>query len=168
MNSKFKEYGQYALIIIFVLAIRLFVIDVISVQGCSMYPTLNESHDKVILEKYKQFTDDYNRSDIIVINEEILDKRIIKRVIGLPNETVEIKNGYIYINGELLKEEYLDKDIRTYPDMKVIVPEGHIFVLGDNRGNSKDSRHIGVVKIEDVLGKAIYRFNFNERLFNGI
>lgn len=59
MNSKFKEYGQYALIIIFVLAIRLFVIDVISVQGCSMYPTLNESHDKVILEKYKQFTDDY-------------------------------------------------------------------------------------------------------------
>ncbi len=133
-----------------------------------MYPTLNESHDKVILEKYKQFTDDYNRSDIIVINEEILDKRIIKRVIGLPNETVEIKNGYIYINGELLKEEYLDKDIRTYPDMKVIVPEGHIFVLGDNRGNSKDSRHIGVVKIEDVLGKAIYRFNFNERLFNGI
>lgn len=168
MKRKIKEYSQYALIIIFVLSIRLFVIDVISVQGCSMYPTLNESHDKVILEKYKQFTDNYNRSDIIVINEEILDKRIIKRVIGLPNETVEIKNGYVYINGELLKEEYLDKDIKTYPDMKVIVPEGHIFVLGDNRENSKDSRHIGVVKIEDVLGKAIYRFNFNERLFNGI
>jgi len=131
-----------------------------------MYPTLNESHDKVILEKYKQFMDNYSRSDIIVINEEILDKRIIKRVIGLPNETFEIKNSCVYINGELLKEEYLNEDIKTYPDMKVAVPEGHIFVLGDNRENSKDSRHIGVVKIEDVLGKAIYRFNIGEGLFN--
>ncbi|WP_346913827.1 signal peptidase I [Clostridium sp.] len=166
MKSKFKEYFQYGLIIMLVVSIKVFIIDVVSVQGCSMYPTLNEQHDKVILEKYKQFTDDYDRGDIVVIKMD--DRNIIKRIIGLPNETIEIKNGYVYINGELLKEEYLDKDIRTYPDMKVIVPEGHIFVLGDNRENSKDSRHIGVVKIEDVLGKAIYRFNFNERLFNGI
>jgi len=138
MKSKFKEYFQYGLIIMLVVSIKVFIIDVVSVQGCSMYPTLNEQHDKVILEKYKQFTDDYDRGDIVVIKMD--DRNIIKRIIGLPNETIEIKNGYVYINGELLKEEYLDKDIRTYPDMKVIVPEGHIFVLGDNRENSKDRR----------------------------
>jgi len=169
MKNKFKEFFQYGLIIVFVLSIKLFVVDIVSVQGCSMYPTLNESHDKVILEKYKQFTDDYDRGDIVVIKEKsVMDKIIIKRIIGLPNETIEIKNGHVYINGELLKEKYLDDDIQTYPNMKIAIPEDSIFVLGDNRENSRDSRDIGAIKIEEVLGKAVYRFNFNRGLFNEI
>ncbi len=167
MKSKFKEYFQYGLIIMLVVSIKVFVIDVVSVQGCSMYPTLNESHDKVILEKYKQFKKDYSRGDIVVIKEKsVINKTIIKRIIGLPDETIEVKNGHVYINEELLNEEYLDDTIKTYPDMRIVIPKDSIFVLGDNRENSRDSREIGAIEIDEVLGKAIYRFNFREKLFN--
>jgi signal peptidase I len=167
MKSKFKEYFQYGLIIMLVVSIKVFIIDVVSVQGCSMYPTLNEQHDKVILEKYKQFKKDYSRGDIVVIKEKsVINKTIIKRIIGLPDETIEVKNGHVYINEELLNEEYLDDTIKTYPDMRVVIPEDSIFVLGDNRENSRDSREIGAIEIDKVLGKAIYRFNFREKLFN--
>jgi signal peptidase I len=167
MKSKFKEYFQYGLIIMLVVSIKVFIIDVASVQGCSMYPTLNEQHDKVILEKYKQFKEDYSRGDIVVIKKnEIINKKIIKRIVGLPNETVEILNGYVYIDGKLLDEPYLDDTVKTYPNMKMTVPDNSIFVLGDNRENSRDSREIGAIEIDEVLGKAIYRFNFREELFN--
>jgi len=83
MKKDYKDYLKIFLLFVLVIMIRVFVIDVITVEGISMYPTLNEYHDKVILEKYKQFTDDYDRSDIVVVKLE--NRNIIKRVIGLPN-----------------------------------------------------------------------------------
>ena len=148
MKKDYKDYLKIFLVFVLVIMIRVFVLDVITVEGMSMYPTLNEHNDKVILEKYKQFTDDYDRGDIVVI--KIDDRSIIKRVIGLPNETIEIKNSNVYINGELLKEPYLDDSVKTYPDMTIKIPSDSIFVMGDNRQNSSDSRSIGAVKIDGM------------------
>jgi len=164
MKKDYKDYLKIFLVFVLVIMIRVFVLDVITVEGMSMYPTLNEYNDKVILEKYKQFTDDYDRGDIVVIKMD--DRNIIKRVIGLSNETIEIKNSNVYINGELLKEPYLDNSVKTYPDMTIKIPSDSIFVMGDNRQNSLDSRSIGAVKIDDVIGKSIYRFNLKKMIFN--
>lgn len=166
MKKDYKDYLKIFLVLVLVIMIRVFVIDIITVEGISMYPTLNEYHDKVILEKYKQFTDDYDRGDIVVVKLE--NRNIIKRVIGLPNETIKIKNSDVYINGELLEEPYLDDSVKTYPDMTIKIPSDSIFVMGDNRENSLDSRSIGAIKIDDIMGKSVYRFNLKKRLFNDL
>ncbi len=166
MKKDYKDYLKIFLVFVLVIMIRVFVIDVITVEGISMYPTLNEYHDKVILEKYKQFTDDYDRGDIVVVKLE--NRNIIKRVIGLPNETIKIKNSDVYINGELLEEPYLDDSVKTYPDMTIKIPSDSIFVMGDNRENSLDSRSIGAIKIDDIMGKSVYRFNLKKMIFNDL
>jgi len=166
MKKDYKDYLKILLVFVLVIMIRVFVIDVITVEGISMYPTLNEYHDKVILEKYKQFTDDYDRGDIVVVKLE--NRNIIKRVIGLPNETIKIKNSDVYINGELLEEPYLDDSVKTYPDMTIKIPSDSIFVMGDNRENSLDSRSIGAIKIDDIMGKSVYRFNLKKMIFNDL
>ncbi len=166
MKKDYKDYLKIFLVFVLVIMIRVFVIDIITVEGISMYPTLNEYHDKVILEKYKQFTDDYDRGDIVVVKLE--NRNIIKRVIGLPNETIKIKNSDVYINGELLEEPYLDDSVKTYPDMTIKIPSDSIFVMGDNRENSLDSRSIGAIKIDDIMGKSVCRFNLKKRLFNDL
>lgn len=166
MKKDYKDYLKIFLVFVLVIMIRVFVIDVITVEGISMYPTLNEYHDKVILEKYKQFTDDYDRGDVVVVKLE--NRNIIKRVIGLPNETIKIKNSDVYINGELLEEPYLDDSVKTYPDMTIKIPSDSIFVMGDNRENSLDSRSIGAIKIDDIMGKSVYRFNLKKMIFNDL
>ncbi|HAR84818.1 MAG TPA: signal peptidase I [Clostridium sp.] len=166
MKKDYKDYLKIFLVLVLVIMIRVFVIDIITVEGISMYPTLNEYHDKVILEKYKQFTDDYDRGDIVVVKLE--NRNIIKRVIGLPNESIEIKNSDVYINGELFEEPYLDDSVKTYPDMTIKIPSDSIFVMGDNREYSLDSRSIGAIKIDDIMGKSVYRFNLKKRLFNDL
>jgi len=165
MKKDYKDYLKIFLVLVLVIMIRVFVIDIITVEGISMYPTLNEYHDKVILEKYKQFTDDYDRGDIVVVKLE--NRNIIKRVIGLPNETIKIKNSDVYINGELFEEPYLDDSVKTYPDITIKIPSDSIFVMGDNR-YSLDSRSIGAIKIDDIMGKSVYRFNLKKRLFNDL
>jgi len=78
-------------------------------------------------------------------------------VIGLPGETVEIQQGHVYINGELLQEPYLTQ-LTFSSHSREVVPEDSIFVLGDNRGYSSDSRSFGVVKLEYVIGRAWFRY----------
>lgn len=122
----------------------------------SMAPTLNVGQ-RVICDKT---VDEYNRQDIIVFEFEEEDgtSNYVKRIIGLPGDVIEIKFGIVFVNGGRLNEEYLtegtitnDKGTDTY-----IVPEGHVFVLGDNRGNSCDSRNYGFIDIDDIQGKVIY------------
>nr|WP_307815963.1 signal peptidase I [Thermobrachium celere] len=81
----------------------------------------------------------------------------IKRIIGLPNEVVEIKDGSVYINGNKLKEDYLEPGTYTDVDMKITVPEDCVFVLGDNREVSEDSRYIGPIPIKNLKGHAVFR-----------
>lgn len=154
-----------ALIIAVVLAafIRYFLFAPIVVDGLSMMPTLHDQ-DRMIVNKFSYKISEPKRFDIIVFHAPE-NKDYIKRVIGLPGDTVEYKNDTLYVNGKKYEEPYLDEFKNQVIDGPLTepftlaevtgqetVPEGHLFVMGDNRRYSKDSRHIGTVPMEKVLG----------------
>jgi signal peptidase I len=145
--------------------IRFFLFAPIVVDGLSMMPTLHNG-DRMIVSKLGE----PERFDIVVFHAPE-QKDYIKRVIGLPGDKVEYKNDTLYINGKAYTEPYLQEykdqlnegvltEDFTLNDIieKGTVPEGEIFVMGDNRRFSKDSRHIGTVPLEEVIGdtKVIY------------
>jgi signal peptidase I len=124
----------------------------------SMESTLVEG-DRVLVNKLDDSVGDISRGDVVVFerppNEppsEVHD--LIKRVVGLPGDTVEGRDGVVYINGEPLDESYLDVGTITSPFEAVTVPEGHLFVMGDNRGNSRDSRFFGTIDGDLLVGRA--------------
>ncbi len=147
----FKEYGIYIIVIIAVLLIKEFLFTPIMVSGESMETTLLDK-DIMILNKVSLNTEKLQRFDIVVINYN--GKYLIKRVIGLPGETVEVKDNKLYINGKYVKEDFLNKDTYT-KDYKLDgkVPKNFYFVMGDNRGNSNDSRYLGCFSIDKIEGK---------------
>ncbi|WP_336885154.1 signal peptidase I [Caldalkalibacillus salinus] len=139
------------------LGIRIFLFAPIVVDGTSMLPTL-EDGEKILVNKVMYHLDEPQRGDILVFHAEH-GKDWIKRVIGEPGDTVEVRDDQLYINGEPIEERYLeDKLLQTSGilthDFQTTVPEGHIFVMGDNRQNSRDSRSIGAIPIDDVVGRA--------------
>lgn len=160
-----------ALLIAFGIAaiIRFFLFTPIVVDGESMMPTLKNG-DRMVVNKIGYMVGEPERFDIVVFHAPE-QKNYIKRVIGLPGDYVEYKNDQLYVNGKQLAEPYLDKykseitegsltddftieDIPGFKDIakKDKIPEGYIFVMGDNRRYSKDGRHIGLVKIDEVIG----------------
>ena len=103
------------------------------------------------------------RGDIIIVHySDGTNNNYVKRAIGLPGDTVEIKDSVVYINGEALSEDYVSP--APYADMEaVVVPEDEVFVMGDNRANSMDSRMVGPIKHEQIVGHAMaVIFPFNE------
>lgn len=145
-----KEILPYVLIIIAVILIRTFIITPVRVDGASMDQTLEDGQ---ILLLYKLANIDYG--DIVVLDEEKEGEIIIKRIIGMPNDTIEIKNGVLYINDEEIEEEYAYGQTSDYD--KITLGEDEYFILGDNRPISKDSRYFGPVKEEEIIGKVIFR-----------
>ena len=156
-----------ALLIAFGLAaiIRVFLFTPIVVDGVSMMPTL-ENGDRMIVNKIGYTIGKPDRFDIVVFHAPE-QKDYIKRIIGLPGDEVEYRDDILYINGEAIEEPYLDEkrkemiagplteDFTLLDIPKIqgeVVPEGHVFVLGDNRRKSKDSRQIGVVPIDEIIG----------------
>ena len=143
----------------FVLAILLFLaINAVSarirVDGSSMVPTLNNGQFVMVNRLVYKFNDP-EHGDIVVFDyPRDPDQEYIKRVIGLPGDTVTLRNGHIYINGQQLDEPYIVATTRTTGEWKV--PGDHLFVLGDNRNNSQDSRNFGFVSMENLIGKAIF------------
>lgn len=142
-----------------------FVAQRTTVDGTSMYDTLDDG-DELIIEKLSYRFGDVERFDIVVF--DIYDAarggevRYIKRVIGLPGETVQIKDGLIYIDGEVLEEDYgyyiNDIPMNGYnASEEIYIEDGEYFVMGDNRNFSKDSREIGCIKKEDIEGRAFFR-----------
>lgn len=136
------------------LLINVFVGQATRVEGQSMEPNLH-SEQRLVVEKLSYRFHGPQRFDIVVIKvpsqgEELL----IKRVVGLPGETVEIKDGGVYINGELLDESFTNEHTQPGRHGQVTVPPLHVFVLGDNRDRSNDSRSFGPVPIENVIGRA--------------
>lgn len=122
-----------------------------------MEPNLHDNQ-RLIIEKISYHIHPPQRGDIIVLR---LPNRqsdpLIKRVIGLPGETVEITDGKVIINGEVLDEPYLNQS--TYQGMPPrVVPADEVFVLGDNRGFSNDSRAFGFVPFSDIIGRAWFRY----------
>lgn len=130
-----------------------------TVEGYSMQPTINDGerndgdYDVILLNTVVT----PERGDIIVFfcdwfNQFIEPKNLVKRVIGVAGDTVEIRSGDLYVNGQLQQEDYIKEPMYNYSYSAVTVPEGHYYVLGDNRNNSRDSRVIGCVPAEKVIG----------------
>jgi signal peptidase I len=136
------------------LLINVFVGQATRVEGQSMEPNLH-SEQRLVVEKLSYRFHGPQRFDIVVLNvasqgEELL----IKRVVGLPGETVEIKDGGVYIDGKRLEEPFTDEYTQSGRHGQVTVPPLHVYVLGDNRDRSNDSRSFGPVPIENVIGRA--------------
>lgn len=164
-NKKiFRETAEYALCIIlaigFAFVFRSYVFARANVIGSSMQPTFSDK-DVIFMEKISTETGHINRGEVIVFNSnDENEDNYIKRVIGIAGDKIEIKSGMVYLNGKVLAENYLPKGVVTEPNSSTreyVVPEGYIFVLGDNRGNSTDSRIIGPVNLKDIKGHVVLR-----------
>ncbi|NLG74312.1 MAG: signal peptidase I [Chloroflexi bacterium] len=126
----------------------------IRVDGFSMEPTL-KSGEFVIVNKLAYKLGEPQIGDVIVFHyPRDPQQEYIKRVIGRPGDQVQILGGKVYVNGEELDEPYVAAPA-AYPDQETVVPEGALFVLGDNRNNSSDSHNWGTVPLEYVIGKAV-------------
>ena len=145
-----KEILPYVLIIIAVILIRTFIITPVRVDGASMDQTLEDGQ---ILLLYKLANIDYG--DIVVLDEEKEGEIIIKRIIGMPGDTVSIRDNTIYVNGEEVEEDYAYGETSDYEE--ITLDDDEYFILGDNRPISKDSRYFGPVKEDEIIGKVIFR-----------
>ena len=151
-----KELIPYGIIIVVVVLIRTFIITPVKVDGSSMKETL---FDKDILLLYKLSS--FDRYDIVVLDEAYDDEIIIKRIIGMPGESVSIKNNKIYVNDEEIDNSFAYGTTSDYD--KITLGDDEYFILGDNRLISKDSRYFGPVKKEEIKGKVIFRlYPFNK------
>ncbi|MGK7957697.1 MAG: signal peptidase I [Crocosphaera sp.] len=148
--------------VILAFGIRTFVAEARYIPSSSMEPTL-EINDRLIIEKLSYHFREPVRGDVVVFNPtEALKAQdfhdaFIKRIIGLPGETVEVKGGKVYVDGEEITEKYIAED-PNYDYGPVVVPEGEYLVLGDNRNNSYDSHYWGFVPKDKIIGKAFVRF----------
>ncbi len=154
-----KDIFPYVLIIILVVLIRTFIVTPAQVDGSSMKPTLNDNN-LVILNKLDYRLNDIKRFDVVVV--DIKTEKIIKRVIGLPGDTVSYKNKTLYINGKKVEENFTHtNDTRDFKLGDIgyqKIPGDKYFVVGDNRNNSMDSRIIGLVDKDQILGSVSFRF----------
>ncbi len=139
--------------IIIALLINLFLAQATRVYGQSMEPNLH-TDERLIVEKVSYKIRPPERHDIIVLKvREDSKELLIKRVIGLPGETVEVKEGNVYVDGQMLDEPYLARPTLGYY-APTVVPPSCVFVMGDNRNASNDSRSFGAIPYENIIGKA--------------
>ncbi len=147
-----------ALLVAFV--IKTFLLQAFYIPSLSMAPTL-KVNDRVLVNKLSYELHPVHRGDVVVFrsppNEGSQIKDLIKRVIGLPGETVESRDGHIVINGQVLNEPYLGPDVITGPVEKITVAADHYWVMGDNRPNSRDSRFFGTIPKSLIVGRAFVR-----------
>lgn len=164
-NSIWKQILSFMIVFFFSLACAVLVIKFVAYSAYtpteSMYSTL-QTKDKFVISRIEYMNKDPQRGDIISFNSTQVSKdepQLIKRIIGLPGDTIEIKQGNVYVNGTLLKENYALKDKFT-SQTKYVVPENCYFVMGDNRANSYDSRYWEdpYVKRSDIIGKAKFKY----------
>lgn len=148
--------------LVIAMLLQTFIVDSRIVPTLSMYPTI-DSGNRVIVNKLAYISSRTpQRGDIVVFKApEELDTKddLLKRVVGLPGETIEVKDGYVYIDGVALEEDYLDEKPQ-YTFGPVTVPEGEYFMLGDNRNNSVDSHRWTdhFVPESDIIGEVIWRY----------
>lgn len=145
--------------IIAALLIRTFIVELYVVDGPSMRPTL-QHEERLVVNKFIYHVRDPQKGEVVIFRYPRDPSRdFIKRVIATAGDTLEIKDGRVYVNDQLLREDYILEKTRTeYP--KVTIPDGTIFVMGDNRNNSEDSRFpdVGFVPLDLVKGKAVLIF----------
>ncbi len=156
------------LVIAFVLVfgfVRPFVVEAYRIPSASMEPTL-DIHDRVLANKFIYDFTDPQRGQIVIFKnpEDPNSDPLIKRVVGLPGDTLRIQHGKLYVNGVPQNEPYIHKNPclqfrpKTCSFGPTEVPPGHVFVMGDNRANSYDSRFFGPVPESSIEGEAFLRF----------
>ena len=137
----------------------LYFVQISKVYGTSMLPTYHEGNI-VLVDKVFYKHNEPKRNDIVVVDYKDANMKetfIIKRVVGIGGDHIEIKDNELYLNGELLEEDYINGAMINSEDMVVDVPEGKVFVMGDNRNNSLDSRKLGYFDFdEDVIGRVFF------------
>lgn len=160
LGEEIKDWIVSILIaVVLAFFIRHYIVELYMVEGPSMRPTL-QNGERLVVNKFTYRFNKPAKDEIIVFRYPRDPSRdFIKRVIAEPGDTIEIKDGRVFVNGQLLNEPYiLDKTRGSYN--LATVPEGHIFVMGDNRNNSEDSRFrdVGFVSYDLVKGKAMMIF----------
>lgn len=161
-NEMFEWIKSIGAAVIIAILIKTFIFNTTYVLGNSMYPTLHEK-DRLFAIKIPLYFDGPKRGDVIVLEApDNTEKDYIKRVIGIEGDTIEILDGKVYVNDEVLVESYIDEESYThiYNESYWEVPFGEVFVLGDNReeGASKDSRYFGCIKLESIKGITGFRY----------
>jgi signal peptidase I len=163
-RSGFRQAAEWLLLIggalVIALVIKTFLFQAFYIPSESMVPAL-KTNDRVLVNKLSYKLHDVHRGDIVVFtkpkNEPSNIKDLVKRVIGLPNETVEGQGGHIYINGRLLPEPYLPRGTVTSDFAAVTIPSNSVWVMGDNRGDSRDSRYFGPIPKSSIVGRVFVR-----------
>lgn len=137
------------------LLLRMFVVEGFEISGDSMLPTF-QNGDFVFAEKVSYKLGDLELEDIVIVETELAnEKKLIKRVVGLPGDKISIQDGYLYRNGTKIPESYI-KEV-SYEDFEeTVVPNNHVFVMGDNRNNSSDSRYFGTFDMDHVKGRVAF------------
>ncbi len=160
-NSTKKEIISWVIYILIAIALalvlRFFVFEFVRVDGPSMNPTL-ESEETVFVEKVSKLTGNYVRGQIVVVHYPDRTESFVKRIIGIEGDTVEILDGAVYLNGQVINEPYIKEPYTEGNMEQIVVPEDHVFVMGDNRNNSQDSRSssVGPIPESEVLGHAVF------------
>lgn len=158
MKEFIKELCPYIVILILVVIIRTYIVTPVIVSGSSMVPTL-ENKELLIVRKIGYDGDSIKRFDIVVVKDG--EDEIIKRVIGLPGEHISYKNNKLYVNNKYIEEPYNFRDTKDFNLEEICtcssIPDGQYLVLGDNRPISKDSRRLGLIEEENIVGKAEFR-----------
>jgi signal peptidase I len=143
--------------LVIVLVVNVFLAQATRVEGQSMEPNLH-NNERLIIEKITYRLRDPRPGDIIVLRRpDRSTEPLIKRVVGVPGQRVEVRDGLVFVGGEPYDEPYLDQE--TWGTLAPqLVPEEHVFVLGDNRRASNDSRSFGMVSFDDIVGRAWLRY----------
>ncbi len=152
---------KYIVTIAFIIFIVVYVCSLQQVVGHSMEPNLNDS-DILLLDKVSYRIKNPKRFDLVTFKYDNNSQYLIKRVIGLPGENIVYKDNVLYVNGVEYQENFLTDDVQTI-DFSLenlgytTIPENMYLVLGDNRDNSIDSRYIGLISADEIIGKPLLR-----------
>lgn len=170
-KNRYSKFAKeiFGFVKVFVLAtiftaVILFFISINFVNGDSMYPTLHDGDRFISLNT--RIDSEIKREDIVVVkldddSKYIMEDKLVKRIIGLPGDTIKIDDGKVFINGEEYKEEYKrDKktERRSSDIIEIKLKDNQYYIMGDNRNHSSDSRLFGPVDISEIISKYLFKF----------
>lgn len=156
-RAAFSWLRDLALSVVIMIIVILFLYQPVKVEGTSMMPSL-VNQERIFINKFVYRFADIQRGDTVVFQfPQDTSKSYIKRVIGMPGDTVEVREGQVYVNGKLLDEPYVPEELRDTKSCKpVTVEPDHYYVMGDHRNSSNDSRNWGTVRRNYIYGKAVF------------